>query len=47
LREFAAVVAESRGIIGWHLNGAEAGWDEFEWVVVLTDAALGQAQGAE
>ena len=34
-RDFAAVVSESRGIAGWHLNDAEATWDEFEWVAVL------------
>ncbi len=34
-----AVVNESTGIIGWHLNGAVAEWDEFDFIEQL-EAAL-------
>lgn len=27
-----AVIDESKGIIGWHLNGKVADWDEFEFI---------------
>ncbi len=39
-----AVVAESAGIDGWHLNGALANWDEFDFVA---DAATALAQYQE
>lgn len=27
-KDLAALVADSRAVVGWHLNGAEACWDE-------------------
>lgn len=42
LQGFAAVVSESRGVAGWHLNDAEAPWGEFAWVAVLEEAAKAQ-----
>jgi hypothetical protein len=32
LEKLQAVIDESDGIIGWHLNGAVAEWNEFEFV---------------
>ena len=44
LEEFLAVVDESRGVIGFHLNGAIAEWDEFS-LVAMAHAALAKAKG--
>lgn len=39
-----AIVNESRGVDGWHLNGAVAEWGEFP-VVAEAAAALARAEG--
>jgi hypothetical protein len=36
---FLAVVDESEGIEGWHLNGAIAPWSEFDFIEDLREAA--------
>lgn len=33
-----SIVAESEGVVGWHLNGAVAPWDEFEFIAGVDEA---------
>jgi hypothetical protein len=46
LQALLDVAGESGGIAGWHLNGAVAGWDEFEFVEQAR-ALLGEVPDAE
>jgi hypothetical protein len=39
LEKFLAVVDESEGITGWHLNGAVAEWCEFDFIEDMREAA--------
>lgn len=45
LRGLLAIVAESRGVDGYHLNGAIAEWDEFD-EINAAHAAIAKATGA-
>lgn len=48
LEGILAVVSESSGVAGYHLNGAIAKWDEFEDVAMAEEAlALYRQQGGD
>ena len=46
LTDFVEVARESNGIVGWHLNGAVAEWEEFEFYVEA-DALITPTDGTE
>lgn len=37
LKDIASVMFETSGIVGWHMNGRVAGWDEFECFQKITE----------
>ena len=48
LEGLLAIVQESTGVTGWHLNGDVAGWDEFEDVEIAEEAlALYRKEGGD
>ena len=46
LEAWMSIVDESEGVVGWHLNGAVAGWDEFD-CYQDTQQLLRTVKGAE
>lgn len=47
LKGFASIISESKGVAGYHLNGATAEWDEFEEVYQLFSTLEKLMEGVE
>jgi uncharacterized coiled-coil DUF342 family protein len=47
LRRMQEIVNNSRSVMGWHLNGDEATWDEFEAVEMIERALAAKAEPEE
>jgi hypothetical protein len=46
LESLMSIIDESRGVVGWHLNGDVANWGEFEDIAAAR-VAIAKARGVK